>query len=153
MKLRLNLAQAFDSIPAATFLYRPTAAQPTIGYVAQHLTNDNYLFCDGFGAMKSVRSKADMLTPDSVKATWPKATLVTKLKESFTFCTAAFAQLDDTKLKEKVTVTDGGVARWTTREGMAISNVTDMSDHYSQIANYMRLNKMVPPTALPRPVP
>jgi hypothetical protein len=25
-----------------------------------------------------------------------------------------------------------------------------MADHYSQIANYMRLNNMIPPTALPR---
>jgi hypothetical protein len=27
----------------------------------------------------------------------------------------------------------------------------DMQDHYSQIANYMRLNNILPPTALPRP--
>jgi hypothetical protein len=26
-----------------------------------------------------------------------------------------------------------------------------MADHYSQIANYMRLNNILPPTALPRP--
>jgi hypothetical protein len=26
-----------------------------------------------------------------------------------------------------------------------------MADHYSQLANYMRLNDMLPPTALPRP--
>jgi len=28
-----------------------------------------------------------------------------------------------------------------------------MADHYSQLANYMRLNNMLPPTALPRPRP
>lgn len=27
----------------------------------------------------------------------------------------------------------------------------DMADHYSQLANYMRLNNLIPPTALPRP--
>ena len=30
-------------------------------------------------------------------------------------------------------------------------HVIDMADHYSQLANYMRLNGMLPPTALPRP--
>jgi len=28
-----------------------------------------------------------------------------------------------------------------------------MVDHYSQLANYMRLNNILPPTALPRPRP
>jgi hypothetical protein len=34
---------------------------------------------------------------------------------------------------------------------MVLGHVVDMADHYSQIANYMRLNHMIPPTALPRP--
>ena len=151
MSLQRNLAQAFDSIPASKFSYRPTPAQLTIGYVAQHLANDNYLFCDRFGAMKSSRPVADTATADSVKATWPKETLVAKLKESFKFCEDAFAQLDDAKLAESVAITFGGQTRNTTRAGMAIGHVIDMADHYSQIANYMRLNNMLPPTALPRP--
>jgi hypothetical protein len=36
---------------------------------------------------------------------------------------------------------------------MVLGHVVDMADHYSQIANYMRLNGMLPPTALPRPRP
>ena len=51
--LHRNLAQAFDSIPEAKFSYKPTPAQQTIGYIAQHLVNDNYLFCNDFGAMKA----------------------------------------------------------------------------------------------------
>jgi hypothetical protein len=33
---------------------------------------------------------------------------------------------------------------------MVLIHVQDMTDHYSQIANYMRLNGLLPPTALPR---
>ncbi|HEY0241424.1 MAG TPA: DinB family protein [Gemmatimonadaceae bacterium] len=151
--LHRNLAQAFDSIPAAKFTYRPTAAQQTIGFIAQHLVNDNYLFCDRFGAMKGTRSAADTTTADSVKATWPKDSLVAKLKESFKFCEDAFAQLDDAKLGEQVSITFGGNTRTVTRAAMALGHALDMADHYSQIANYMRLNNMIPPTALPRPRP
>jgi hypothetical protein len=32
-----------------------------------------------------------------------------------------------------------------------LGHALDLTDHYSQIANYMRLNNMLPPTALPRP--
>ena len=44
----------------------------------------------------------DTTTADSVKAKWPKDTLVAKLKASFAFCENAFAQLDDAKLAEQI---------------------------------------------------
>jgi len=147
-----NLAQAFDSIPESKFSYKPTPAQLSVGYVAQHLANDNYFFCSNFGAMKPTRSAEETSTPDSVKATWPKAKLVTQLKESITFCQSAFAQLDDAKLGEAIEVSFmGGTPRPSTRAAMAVFHAMDMADHYSQVAIYMRLNGMLPPTALPRP--
>jgi hypothetical protein len=36
---------------------------------------------------------------------------------------------------------------------MVLGHALDMSDHYSQLANYMRLNGITPPSALPRPRP
>ena len=151
MGLQRNLAQAFDSIPEAKFGYRPTPAQLTIGHIAQHLATDNYLFCNGFGAMKAAIPAKDSATADSVKAKWPKDTLVAKLKASLTFCEHAFAQLDDAKLADQVSMTFNGNSRTVTRAGMVLGHALDMADHYSQLANYMRLNNMVPPTALPRP--
>ena len=151
MALQRNLAQAFDSIPESKFGYKPTPAQLTIGYVAQHLASDNYFFCEKFGAMKPTRAAADTATADSVKAKWPKDQLVAKLKESFKFCEDAFAQLNDANLGEQVSMTFNGNTRNTTRAAMALGHALDMADHYSQIANYMRLNNMLPPTALPRP--
>jgi uncharacterized damage-inducible protein DinB len=152
MALQRNLAQAFDSIPAAKFSYKPTAPQLTVGYIAQHLASDNYLFCNNFGDMKATVDEKDKTTADSLKAAWPREELVTKLKASFDFCEKAFAQLDDAKLAETVNVTFGnGQSRAMPRAQMVLGHVVDMADHYSQIANYMRLNNMLPPTALPRP--
>jgi hypothetical protein len=151
MNLQRNLAQAFDSIPESKFGYKPTPAQLTVGYVAQHLASDNYFFCNNFGDMKATVDPKDTATPDSVKAKWPKDTLVAKLKASFTFCENAFAQLDDTKLPEQITMTFNGNTRSQPRIGMVLGHVIDMADHYSQIANYMRINNLIPPSALPRP--
>jgi uncharacterized damage-inducible protein DinB len=153
MALHRNLAQAFDSIPESKFGYKPTPAQQTIGYIAQHLATDNYIFCNAFGAMQAPRVAKDTATADSVKAAWPKDTLVSRLKTSIAFCQQAFAQLDDAKLAEQTTLTFGGNSRQVARASMIIGHVLDMADHYSQIANYMRLNNMLPPTALPRPRP
>ena len=151
LPLHRNLAQAFDSIPADKFSYKPTPAQLTIGYVAQHVTNDNYFFCNAFGDMKGTRPDEDTSTPDSVKATWPKDKLVAKLKESFTFCETALGQLDDAKLGSMISVTAGGQTRQIPLAGRVLGHALDLADHYSQIANYMRLNGILPPTALPRP--
>ncbi len=149
--LHRNLAQAFDSIPERLFSYKPTPIQLTVGYVAQHLANDNYLFCDAFGEAKSARPEEDTSTPDSVKATWPKDKLVAKLKESFTFCANALNTLNDAKLAGQTSMTFNGNTRQVSRAAMALGHSLDLADHYSQIANYMRLNNLIPPTALPRP--
>ncbi len=153
MTLQRNLAQAFDSIPARLFTYKPTPAQLTIGYIAQHLATDNYLFCNAFGDMKATVAAEDTSTPDSVKATWPKDRLLEKLNASFAFCERALTQLDDAKLADQVTMTFRGQSRSVTRASMVLGHVVDMADHYSQLANYMRLNNILPPTALPRPAP
>jgi uncharacterized damage-inducible protein DinB len=148
-----NIAQAFDSIPESKFAYKPTPAQLSIGYIAQHIANDDYFFCNNFGALKATAAAEDTATADSVKAAWPKARLMTRLRESFAYCDQAIAQLDDAKLAEPVTMTFGGNSRTVARANMVLGHALDLADHYSQLANYMRLNNILPPTALPRPRP
>ena len=147
-----RLAQAFDSIPEKILGYKPTPAQLSIGYIAQHLANDNYFYCSNFGEMKPQRSAEETATPDSVKATWPKDKLVTQIKQSFKFCEDALEQLDDAKLADQSTQTlPNGQSRVVTRVSAVLGHIIDMADHYSQLSNYMRLNNILPPTALPRP--
>src|ERR1051325_1409212 len=95
------LVMAFDSIPASRYGYRPTPAQQTIGYIAQHLEDANYALCERLGAKKHARTAADAL-PDTVKAAWPKDTLAARLKASLAFCDSAMAQLDDAHLNVRV---------------------------------------------------
>ena len=153
MVFQQRLAQAFDSIPERLFNYKPTAPQLTIGYIAQHLADDNYFFCNQYGDMKGTRTAEETSTADSVKAKWPKDKLVAQMKTSFKFCEDALAQLDDAKLADQVPQTFNGQTRMVTRAAPVVTHILDMADHYSQIANYMRLNNMLPPTALPRPTP
>ena len=145
-----NIQEAFDSIPESKFSYKPTPAQLSFGYIAQHVADDNYLFCEQFGDLKPSRSDKEKNTPDSVKATWSKDTLVSQLKASFAYCDKAMAQLQDSKLGDEVSLTYEGKTYKRVRAGMVLGHAMDLADHYSQLANYMRLNGMLPPTALPR---
>jgi hypothetical protein len=150
--LRRNIAQAFDSIPESKFGYKPTPAQLSVGYIAQHVASDNYFFCNNFGDKKATLSDDDKTTPDSIKAKWPKDVLVAKLKASIAFCDDAMGQLDDAKIGEMITVSGpNGQTRQVSRANYVLGHAIDLADHYSQLANYMRLNNMLPPSALPRP--
>lgn len=146
-----NIEQAFDSIPESKFGFRPTPAQLSIGYIAQHVADDNYVFCSSFGALKPEIPADAMSTPDTVKATWPKAKLVEQLKASFAYCDKAIDQVTDATLAEQTSITYMGKTHAVGRASMVLGHALDLADHYSQLANYMRLNGILPPTALPRP--
>ncbi len=150
--LHRNIAQAFDSIPESKFSYKPTPKQLTIGYIAQHVATDSYLFCGAFGGTKPSIPDDEASTPDSVKATWPKDKLVAQLKASFAFCDDAIAQVNDANLADQVTISvPNQTPRNVLRAAMVLGHALDLADHYSQLANYMRLNDILPPSALPRP--
>ena len=129
-----RLVAAFDSIPAARYGYRPTPAQQTVGYIAQHLEDANYGLCERLGALRRPRTAKDSLA-DTVKARWPKDTLVARLRASLRFC--------DTALEGAGRLESAALA------STLLAFETDLAEHYSQVATYMRLLGMVPPSALP----
>jgi hypothetical protein len=129
-----RLVTAFDSIPAARYEFRPTPVQQTIGYIAQHLESANYGLCARLGAPPYVGTAKDSLA-DTLKARWPKDTLVARLAKSLRYCTAAIEGLRE--------LTSPAVAN------TLLAFETDLAEHYSQIAVYMRLISLVPPSALP----
>lgn len=129
-----RLVAAFDSIPASRYDYRPTPAQQTIGFIAQHVEGANYGLCEQFSELRHRPSSKDSLPPD-VKARWPKDTLVARLEASLRFCDSA---LDRVPRLESPGLTS-----------TLLAFETDLAEHYSQVAAYMRLLGMVPPSALP----
>jgi uncharacterized damage-inducible protein DinB len=146
------LLAAFDSIPANKYDYKPTPPQQTIGYIAQHLEYANYGLCTRASGMKRTMTAKDSLA-DTVKARWPKDTLVARLRASLVFCGSAIRTLNDSQLADQMPIGAPGSGLTATRTRFLLLLVTDLAEHYSQIAGYMRLLGMVPPSALPRSTP
>jgi uncharacterized damage-inducible protein DinB len=150
--LRRLIAQAYDSIPASKFGYKPTPAQQSFGYVAAHMASDAYFFCNNFSDRKATRPESHTTTPDSIKQHWPKDSLVAQMKAAFQFCDEVQANVDDASATAIVAApTPANPNRQVNRFNALLGHAMDLQDHYSQIANYMRLNGMLPPSALPRP--
>lgn len=135
------LVGAAEAMPADKYKYRPTPAQMSFAQIQVHLAQEgNDLLC----------GKVAGMTPPSRPAadtTQTKDQLVARLKETFQFCEQAFAKLDDSKLSQTVELF--GPRPFTLAAAMFIT-VGDWADHYSQEANYLRLNGILPPTAQPR---
>lgn len=141
------LLVALDSIPASRYDFRPTPKQQSVGYIAQHLESANYELCSIFGEAKHVRSGKDSLA-DTVKAQWPKDTLIARVRASLVFCGAAIEKLTDARLADVLTVRSPSGPRTDPRVRYLILLVTDLAEHYSQLSNYMRILGLLPPSAL-----
>jgi hypothetical protein len=132
-----NLIAAAEAMPAEKFTYAPTPAQMSFAHIQTHLAEGNDFLC---GKIAGVA--APTRTP--VDTTAGKDKLVARLKETFAFCDSALAKVDDTKQ-----MTLFGPNPYT-RAMTILITVGDWLDHYSQEANYLRLNGVLPPTARPR---
>ena len=128
-----RLVAAFEAIPEAQYSYQPTPTQQTVGYIAQHLEDANYGLCTRLGTAKRPVSAKDSLA-DTIKARWPKDTLVARLKASIVFC-------DD--VLERLPALESPAVAYT-----LLAFETDLAEHYAQIASYMRMLGLVPPSAV-----
>jgi uncharacterized damage-inducible protein DinB len=141
------LVAALESIPATDYGFSPTPRQQTVGYIAQHLEDANLGLCSALGR-PDPRAAAEWRISDSVRARWPKDTLVARLRSSLVFCTAAIAQLNDTRIGEVAPMrSDSGRTVLPARVLLAFT--TDLAEHYAQLASYMRQLGLVPPSAAP----
>jgi uncharacterized damage-inducible protein DinB len=133
-----NIVDAAEEMPADKYGYKPTPAQMSYGDVVAHLIKEgnNYL-CSAASGMKQ---------PDVDKFTGadPKDKLVAGLKASFKFCETALAQVQDAQLSDSIDFFGG---RKVTKALAGLITVADWADHYSQMAIYLRLNGLLPPTA------
>jgi len=132
-----NLIAAAEEMPANKYSYKPTAPQMTFAKVVVHLAEGNDYLCGKIGgAAAPTRTKID--------TTASKDALVARLKETFQFCDQVLTPVDDSKLNEEIPFFGG--KNWT-RAAIMTLTTADWADHYSQAANYLRLNGLVPPTA------
>lgn len=134
------IAGAADEMPADKYSYRPTPEQWTFAKVISHVALANFAVC-------SILSDTPAPQNAKVTETDPKEKLASALQASFDFCSQALANLQDSKLGDTVKFFGG---REVPRARALLELTDDLEDHYSQLASYLRLNGMLPPSAKPR---
>ena len=108
----------------------------TFGQVVGHLADSQYYYCSlasggtksGGGVEKNKSSKAD---------------LVGSLKEAVAYCKEAYAGMTDAKGGETVKLMNTDFAR----VAVLAANTAHDCEHYGNLATYMRIKGIVPPTS------
>ena len=131
------MVAAADEMPADKYGYRPTPDQWTYGKIVSHVILANFAVCgmlsgDGPG------------TGPAVTDTTPKDQLVPILKQSFEACQKALEGLQDSSLGGTITYFRGAKKP---RARALVELIGDLEDHNSQMASYLRMNGMLPPSA------
>jgi uncharacterized damage-inducible protein DinB len=131
-----NTIAAAEEMPAEKYSYKPTEAQVPFEHWVSHAAQANYLFCSRL---------TDSTLPESgVKEGDSKDKLVAALKKSFDYCSAQLPKLQDSQLGGEITLLRN---RKATKAAAVLDLSADWADHYAQMASYLRLNGLLPPTA------
>lgn len=135
-----KMVAAAKEMPAEKYSFKPTPESMSFGQLVLHVANSNQSMCQWVSA--AAPAIKTTLTPTS-----PKDELVAFLQKSFEYCQQSLASLSDADLSKEVPSFGG---RKVSQAQLILSLSDDWADHYSQQAAYLRLNKLLPPTARPR---
>jgi uncharacterized damage-inducible protein DinB len=145
--VKRNVSEAAEKMPEANYSFKPAPDVRTFGELIAHIAASQYSTC---GRAKGVAS-----TPEAGAAEkqTTKAEIVKALQGSIVLCDEAFAGITDESAVKPITVGQNQAIP----ANLLWGNTSHSNEHYGNIATYMRLKGLVPPsterTQKPQPKP
>lgn len=130
-----NILKAAEKMPEDQFSFRPTDSVRTFGQLLGHIADSSYGICG------RVTGEAKQMGIEKSKTS--KADLVQALNEGFAFCDAAYDGMTDAKAAEMVSFFGGS----RTKLAVLYFNAAHLNEHYGNIATYLRIKNLVPPSS------
>ena len=127
---------AAEKMPEESYSFKPTPDVRSFGQLVGHLADSQYFFC----ALAAGETKP---AGGVEKSKTSKAQLVAALKEAVAYCSKTYAGMTDSKGGEMVKMMNNDFARLT----VLSANTAHDYEHYGNMATYMRLKGIVPPTS------
>jgi uncharacterized damage-inducible protein DinB len=126
--------KAAREMPEQLYSFRPADGARTFGALVAHLANVQSTLCGSMNGEKTAKTPAKNESKDSI---------VTGLSASMGACRRAFDELSAENINTMVDTPSGKL----THLAALIYIVTHESEEYGQMAIYLRLNKLTPPTS------
>jgi len=129
MPVRLFLQGAAEVMPAEKYAFKLAPEQMDFGQWINHATERNYVDCS------TLRGEANPMPKAKTDLLKSKEEIVKNLRESFDYCDAAFAALDD----QKILASPQMVTAF-------LHTTVHNNEIYGNVVGYLRANHITPPS-------
>jgi len=130
------LIAAAEKMPEESYSFKPTPEVRSFGQLVGHLADSQYFFC----STAAGETKPDS---DAEKSKAKKADLVAALKDAVAYCNKIYAGMTDANGGQMVKMMNFDFAKLT----VLAANFAHDYEHYGNMATYMRIRGIVPPTS------
>jgi uncharacterized damage-inducible protein DinB len=127
---------AAEKMPEENYSFKPTPDIRSFGQLVGHVADSQYDFCSAAAGETKPVSEAE-------KSKTSKADLVAALKDAVAYCNKAYAGMTDAKGSKMMKWMNFDMAALTVLAG----NFAHAYEHYGNMATYMRLKGIVPPSS------
>lgn len=134
-----NIIKAADKMPDDKYAFRPSDDVRTYGELLAHIADGQYFIC---GTAKEGKSENRGIE----KSVRTKAAIATALRDAFAYCDETYAGLTDANSAAMVSF----FGQKRTKLSMLSFNTAHSFEHYGNLATYLRINKIVPPSSEPQ---
>ncbi len=134
--IKSTIAKSAEEMPEADYSFKASPMERTYGAMIGHIADVQMALCGNAQGEKKMG--------DAEKTKTTKADLVAALKASFDYCDAAYDGMTDADAAKMVTMFG---PRKATKLAVLYFNLTHDQEMYGQLAVYLRLKDLVPPSS------
>ena len=136
--VKAMILRSAEKMPEENYNFKPTEAVRSFGQIIGHVADAQYIFGSLVLGQKNP-------TPKIEKTKTSKADLIAALKVAFAYCDKAYDGMTDVSATEMVKFFGGD----TPKLGVLTANQLHTMGHYGNLATYMRMKNIVPPSSEP----
>jgi len=136
------LLRSAQKMPEEYYSFKPTDTVRSYGQIIGHVADAQYLFCS-----VALGEKNPALDIEHTKTS--KADLIAALNTAFAYCDKAYDGMTDASAVQTIKLFGNDAPRL---GALTVNNMHNL-EHYGNLATYMRLKNIVPPSSEQAPQP
>jgi len=130
------LMRSAEKMPEENYSFKPVDTVRSYGQILGHLADAQYMFCSTALGEKNP-------APNVEHTKTSKADLIAELKSAFAYCDKAYAGMTDATAVQPIKLFGNDAPRLS---ALTVNNMHDL-EHYGNLATYMRMKNLVPPSS------
>jgi uncharacterized damage-inducible protein DinB len=130
------LLKSAEKMPEENYAFKPVDTVRSYGQIVGHVADAQYLFC-------SLALGEKNPAPDIEHTKTSKADLIAALNTAFAYCDKAYDGMTDATAAQTIKLFGNDAPRLS---ALTVNNMHDL-EHYGNLATYMRIKNIVPPSS------